>query len=293
MEQQTVSIAKAGIICTLNARTSVLASANPVESRYNPRLSVVENLQLPPTLLSRFDLIYLVLDKCTRDSDRRLAQHIVALYYDENEPGAGGLPAAPFDLGRMTRYITYAKAHVNPSLSEEAGKALVDGYKALRAVGYMGGKKTITATPRQLESLIRLAEAHARLHLRQTVEADDVREAIRLMKVATQQAAMDPRTGHIDMGLITTGFAGEDDSAGEVAAAVRNLLRSVAPNSRLSLGEILAKLADTDAAANFQMDQVKQAVMSLAGRFSNSLKYNRFKGSLMVSHPDGLVDADA
>jgi DNA replication licensing factor MCM4 len=76
MEQQTVSIAKAGIICQLNARTSVLASANPVESRYNPRLSVVENIQLPPTLLSRFDLIYLVLDTVSPDSDRRLARHL-------------------------------------------------------------------------------------------------------------------------------------------------------------------------------------------------------------------------
>jgi DNA replicative helicase MCM subunit Mcm2 (Cdc46/Mcm family) len=83
MEQQTVSIAKAGIICTLNARTSILASANPVDSRYNPRLSVVENIQLPPTLLSRFDLIYLVLDSPDEDKDRRLARHLISLYYEE------------------------------------------------------------------------------------------------------------------------------------------------------------------------------------------------------------------
>lgn len=77
MEQQTVSIAKAGIIATLNARTSILAAANPVESRYNPRMSVVENIQLPPSLLSRFDLIYLVLDAERSDSDRQLAAHLV------------------------------------------------------------------------------------------------------------------------------------------------------------------------------------------------------------------------
>ena len=74
MEQQTVSIAKAGIIASLNARTSILASANPVESRYNPRMSVVENIKLPPTLLSRFDLIYLILDSPNADQDRRLAR---------------------------------------------------------------------------------------------------------------------------------------------------------------------------------------------------------------------------
>jgi DNA replication licensing factor MCM4 len=77
MEQQTVSIAKAGVIATLNARTSILASANPIESRYNPKLSVVENIDLPPTLLSRFDLIYLVLDTERPDADRRLAEHLV------------------------------------------------------------------------------------------------------------------------------------------------------------------------------------------------------------------------
>jgi DNA replication licensing factor MCM4 len=80
MEQQTVSVAKAGIICTLNARTAILAAANPVKSKYDPKLSVVDNIKLPPTLLSRFDLIYLVLDKQSEASDRRLANHIVSLY---------------------------------------------------------------------------------------------------------------------------------------------------------------------------------------------------------------------
>lgn len=86
MEQQTVSVAKAGIIATLNARTSVLASANPVGSRYNPRLSVIDNIHLPPSLLSRFDLIYLVLDKAQEASDRKLARHLVSLYYEEQLP---------------------------------------------------------------------------------------------------------------------------------------------------------------------------------------------------------------
>ena len=80
MEQQTVSVAKAGIICTLNARTAILAAANPVNSKYDPKLSVVDNIRLPPTLLSRFDLIYLVLDRQNDAHDRRLANHIVSLY---------------------------------------------------------------------------------------------------------------------------------------------------------------------------------------------------------------------
>ena len=83
MEQQTVSVAKAGIISTLNARTSVLASANPVKSRYEPRLSVIDNIQLPPSLISRFDLIYLVLDRVDESSDMRLAEHLIKLFYKD------------------------------------------------------------------------------------------------------------------------------------------------------------------------------------------------------------------
>ena len=91
MEQQTVSVAKAGIIATLNARTAILAAANPKQSKYDPKMSVVENIQLPPTLLSRFDMIYLILDKESETMDRRLANHIVSLYstpeLDQNNEG--------------------------------------------------------------------------------------------------------------------------------------------------------------------------------------------------------------
>jgi DNA replication licensing factor MCM4 len=83
MEQQTVSIAKAGIITTLNARTSILASANPIGSKYNPNLPVPQNIDLPPTLLSRFDLVYLVLDRIDEMNDRRMAKHLVGMYLDD------------------------------------------------------------------------------------------------------------------------------------------------------------------------------------------------------------------
>lgn len=88
MEQQTVSVAKAGIIASLNARTSVLASANPVGSRYNPRLSIIDNIHLPPSLISRFDLIYLVLDKPDSVTDRKLARHLISLYYEQQPPSS-------------------------------------------------------------------------------------------------------------------------------------------------------------------------------------------------------------
>jgi DNA replication licensing factor MCM4 len=206
MEQQTVSIAKAGIICTLNARTSILASANPKESRYNPRLSVVENIQLPPTLMSRFDLIYLILDKPNEQMDRRLAMHIVNLYSPNPQK-----PARPvLSKAELTAYITHAKKHCSPRLSEEAGDVLVNQYVQLRQLGQIGNRKVITATPRQLESMVRLSEALAKMHLSDIVSADDVHEAARLMAVATQQAATDPRTGLIDMDTITTGHSASE-----------------------------------------------------------------------------------
>ena len=202
MEQQTVSIAKAGIIATLNARTSILASANPNESRYNPSMSVVENIQLPPTLLSRFDLIYLILDSPNAEHDRRLAQHLVGLYYE-----TPNVVQPPLDHDLLRDYIEYARKKIHPELSEDATKELVANYLDMRRMGNSSasGTRTISATPRQLESLIRLSEGLAKMRYSNMVTRADVREAVRLMKVATQAAATDPRTGRIDMDMITTG----------------------------------------------------------------------------------------
>ncbi|TXT10831.1 hypothetical protein VHUM_02336 [Vanrija humicola] len=204
MEQQTVSIAKAGIITTLNARTSILAAANPIGSRYNPKLPIPANIDLPPTLISRFDLLYLVLDKVDEMNDRRLAAHLVGLYL-EDRPDTGGNDILPLDT--LTAYITYARAKVNPVLTELASNALVQAYVEMRKVGEdsRSAEKRITATTRQLESMIRLSEAHARMRFSDTVDLEDVTEATRLIRAALRESATDPLTGQIDLDLITTG----------------------------------------------------------------------------------------
>ena len=207
MEQQTISVAKAGIICSLNARTSILAAANPINSRYNPQLSVVENMNLPPTLLSRFDLIFLVLDQPNPVNDRRLAKHIVALYY-EHPPQAA---STVLSIEEFAEYVSFARSECRPKLNDEAKSALIEGYVNMRRMST--SKNTISATPRQLESLVRLCEAHAKMRLSDTVEVIDVEEAIRLLRVATQSAATDPRTGRIDMDLINTGRSASSRSA--------------------------------------------------------------------------------
>merc|ERR1719295_914398 len=162
MEQQTVSIAKAGIICTLNARTSILAAANPIESRYNPQKSVVENVDLPPTLMSRFDLIYLVLDQPNEQLDRKLAKHLISLYFSEEDRKKHAADKGEiYTKEQMMEYISYSRREINPVLTEEAANGLKKAYLSLRGLGRNRGRKTITCTPRQLESLIRLSESLA------------------------------------------------------------------------------------------------------------------------------------
>jgi len=205
MEQQTVSIAKAGIIAQLNARTSILAAANPIESRYNPKRPVTENIDLPPTLLSRFDLIYLILDKPNKTLDRTLAQHLVSLYFKEEDRTARKQDF--IDQKTFQDYIAYSREEFHPKLTAEAGEELVKAYTNMRNLGRNRGRKTITATPRNLESLIRLSEALARMQHCNHVRVEHVKEAVRLQQVATHQAATDPRTGEIDMGNILGGFS--------------------------------------------------------------------------------------
>jgi len=242
MEQQTVSIAKAGIIATLNARTSILASANPVESRYNPSLSVVENIQLPPTLLSRFDLIYLILDAPNVANDRMLAQHLVGLYYE-----TPNVVEPPMDHGLLRDYIAYARENIHPELSDLASRELIAAYIEMRRGGSGGGSgrgRTITATPRQLESLIRLSESLARMKYSDVVTRENVQEAVRLMKVATQAAATDPRTGRIDMDMITTGRStAERELEENLAASLKELLVERRGN-RLGVSEIRRQLSE-------------------------------------------------
>lgn len=238
MEQQTVSITKSGIVCTLNSRTAVLAAANPRESKFNTNRSIIYNISFPYTLLSRFDLIFIILDKSNETVDSMLAQHILKLYSplvgsnltsnlrsaqdirskeynyegicyktdgfpedDSIDLSSANISRIPINL--FAKYIAYARHHCSPAISEIAENTMIGKYIEMRRMG--SSRNTITASPRQLESLIRLSEALAKMRLSETVEQYDVHEASRLIKVALHQSATDPRTGTIDMSIITTG----------------------------------------------------------------------------------------
>ncbi|XP_032655974.1 DNA replication licensing factor MCM4 isoform X1 [Chelonoidis abingdonii] len=258
MEQQTLSIAKAGIICQLNARTSVLAAANPIESQWNPKKTTIENIQLPHTLLSRFDLIFLMLDPRDEAYDRRLAHHLVALYYQSEEQ----VEEEYMDMAVLRDYIAYARSYVNPRLSEEASQALIEAYVDMRKIG--SGRGMVSAYPRQLESLIRLAEAHAKVRFSNKVETIDVEEAKRLHREALKQSATDPRTGIVDISILTTGIsATARKRKEELAQALKKLIQSKGKTPALKYQQLFDDLrAQSDAAVTKEM--FEEALRALA-----------------------------
>jgi replicative DNA helicase Mcm len=201
MEQQTVTIAKGGIYATLNARTSILAAANPIFGKYDPYKNLTDNITLPIPLLTRFDLIFVIKDNPTPAQDERLATHILEVHRRGafTEP-----PPVQFDL--MKKYVTYAKK-ISPKLTVEAETRLKEFYLQLRrsvAEGQIG------ATPRTLESLIRLSSARARLMLREQVLEEDALAAIALMNRMVEDVLTDTETKtKADFGILLGQSAGE------------------------------------------------------------------------------------
>ncbi|KAM3252074.1 DNA replication licensing factor MCM6 [Capsicum annuum] len=179
MEQQTISITKAGIQATLNARTSILAAANPTGGRYDKTKPLKYNVALPPAILSRFDLVYVMIDDPDDQTDYNIAHHIVRVHQKRENP-----VDPPFSTAQVKRYIMYAKT-LKPKLSTEARELLVDSYVALRRDDTAPGSRVAyRMTVRQLEALIRLSEAIARSHLDIQVQPRHVQIARRLLKTS-------------------------------------------------------------------------------------------------------------
>jgi len=191
MEQQTVSIAKAGITTTLNARTAVLAAANPRYGRYNRRadpdahVALQKNINLPAALLSRFDLLFLLLDEVDADTDKELARHVTYVHQNSvHPPLAEGF--APLSLNFIRQYLVIAK-HITPTIPPALKDYVVRAYVDMRVkdkarAAATGGRSSLTA--RQLLSILRLSQALARLEMRLDISQQDVDEAIRLVVVS-------------------------------------------------------------------------------------------------------------
>ncbi|EPE02932.1 dna replication licensing factor mcm7 [Ophiostoma piceae UAMH 11346] len=193
MEQQTISISKAGISTTLNARTSILAAANPIYGRYNPRISPVENINLPAALLSRFDVMFLLLDTPSRDTDAQLAKHVAYVHMHGRHPNVGTADEIVFTPHEVRAYVARARTY-RPVVPEEASDYMIKTYVRMREQQKRAekrGKQFTHTTPRTLLGVVRLAQALARLRFSDAVDRYDVDEALRLMEASKESLNSD------------------------------------------------------------------------------------------------------
>ncbi len=206
MENQTVSISKANIQATLIARTTVLAAANPKFGRFDPYEVIGNQIDLPPTLINRFDLIFPIKDIPEEAKDEKMASHILSLHQnpDLNEP--------PIETNLLRKYIAYVRQNINPKLSDSAIEEIKSFYVKMRMSGSGDEVRSVPISPRQLEALVRLSEACAKLRLSDKVTRKDSQRAIELLEYCLMQVGFDKETGKIDIDRIATGFTASQRS---------------------------------------------------------------------------------
>lgn len=210
MSMGTVSIAKASIVATLPAQTAILAGGNPKLGRFDPYIPIREQISLDDVMLSRFDLKFALRDVPNPEFDTKMVEHIIKMRHFKEEEAK---PVIEQDL--LRKYISYSRSYIHPVLTKEAAEVLKDFYLKMRAKA--GGEAPVSITLRQYESLIRLAEASAKIRFSNKVEMEDADRAIKLMKVSLRQFGFDPETGMIDI----------DRAEGTITSAQRSKIRIV------------------------------------------------------------------
>ncbi|XP_038074651.1 DNA helicase MCM8-like [Patiria miniata] len=291
MEQQSISIAKAGVVCSLPARTSILAAANPVGGHYNKAKTVSENLKMGSALLSRFDLVFILLDKPDEEMDSMLSEHVMALHAGKKRATEGAhssMDAQATDpeqtqalrlwesdrpiserlkVGRgeafdpvppqlIRKYIAYARKYVHPKLSSEAATVLQNFYLELRR--QHKGRDSTPITTRQLESLVRLTEARARLELREKAEQQDAEDVVELMKFSMIDTYSD-EFGFLDFQRSQHGSGMSSRSKAKRFIAVLNRVAEQTYNSLFSVQQ----MRDIARDANISMPDFEGFVASL------------------------------
>ncbi len=198
MEQQTVTIAKATVQATLRSQTSVLAAANPKYGRFDPTQPIPKQVNLVPSLLSRFDAIFIMRDIPIKERDESIAMHVLKEHQQEIKPEV-------IDRELLRKYISFSKQKYNPVLTDEAIEEMKNFYVGLRsqAYGEDSGIKAIPIGARQLEALVRLAEAHARMRLSKEVTSKDAKIAIDVVKSYLLEVGLDEETNQIDIDKIS------------------------------------------------------------------------------------------
>ncbi|HSB47317.1 MAG TPA: minichromosome maintenance protein MCM [Candidatus Bilamarchaeum sp.] len=201
METQTISVAKAGIVAKFRTKTAILAAANPKYGRFDQTKNLADQFDVPPTLLSRFDLIFPIVDILDEEKDAKLAEYILSTHMGREN--IGEQDDNIFDKELLRKYIAYARRKISPKLTHEASLKIKEFYVELRRKSKDAG--SVAITPRYLEGLVRLAEANAKMVLREEVEEADAEVAISLFEYVMKQILTDKATGSFDVDIVTTG----------------------------------------------------------------------------------------
>jgi len=272
MEQQEISVAKAGINATLKSRCAILAAANPKLGRFDEFIPIHEQINMPPALLSRFDLIFSLIDRPDRERDSELALHILKTHkagevreqrarvkesrYTEDEERKLLERVTPtFDPEFLRKYIAYAKRNIFPVMDDEAIERIKDYYVSLRA----SSEESIPFTPRQLEAFVRLAEASARVRLSDRVTIEDAERAINIIEKYLRRVGVDRETGRIDIDMIATGISRtQQDRLRTILSIIRDLCQE-SPDGTASMEDIQRE----GEARKIEREKIKEAIEKL------------------------------
>lgn len=254
MEQQEISVAKAGINATLKSRCAILAAANPKLGRFDEYMPIHEQINMPPALLSRFDLIFSMIDRPNKQRDSELAFHILQThkagevhehrlrskdspYTEEEEKKLMELVTPSFEPGFLRKYVAYAKRNIFPVLQDDALNRLQDYYVSLRS----SSEEAIPFTPRQLEAFVRLAEASARVRLSDKVTIEDAERAINIIEKYLKRVGLDRETGRFDIDIITTGISRSQHDRMLTLLEIIRRLSGESPDGSASIEDILSE----------------------------------------------------
>src|SRR3989339_1633238 len=227
LEQQTVTVSKANIQATLRAETTVLAAGNPKFGRFDPHTPITQQIDITPALLSRFDVIFVIRDLPNQIQDEAIASHVLEEHQQE-------VVRDVIDQKLVRKYVAYAKQKFKPKLSDEAADEIKQFYLKIRNQSTRTDSETkpIPITARQLEGIIRLAEAHAKIRLSDEVKREDAKKAIELLKTSMQQVGYDEETKSFDIDKMTSGIS--SSKRGKII-----LLRGILSQLETRLGKLL------------------------------------------------------
>jgi replicative DNA helicase Mcm len=218
MESQSISVAKAGIVAKFRTKTAILAAANPKYGRFDQTKNLADQFDVPPTLLSRFDLIFPIVDVLDEEKDAKLAEHILATHRGDakDEPEV-------FDKDLLRKYIAYVRRKVSPKLTTASSQKIKEFYVELRRKGKDAG--AVAITPRYLEGLVRLAEANAKMRMSDTVDEEDAEMAISLFNYVMMQIMTDKTTGTFDVDVVATGKPKSEREKLQKADTILDIIR--------------------------------------------------------------------